>query len=107
MGKIEYINAFHAAVGPAEHTRALGLEWAETGQPLEVAIAWATRNYLPGEALRHIDAGRTPEEANAIDDAVDAEDAEAGAIAIKARQGRVHKAVRDADGNVTGFEELY
>lgn len=70
MGKIEYIKAFHVAIGPGKAVLPLGLAWANTGQPVEVAIAWARRNYLPDEALPRIEAGLTPEQAAAIDDAL-------------------------------------
>lgn len=69
MGKIEYIKAFYAAF-PIDGGRRLGLAWAETGQPVEVAIAWHRHNYLPEEALPLIGQGMTPEMAAAGDEAL-------------------------------------
>ena len=99
MGKIEYIKAFHAGATQLNH-REFGLEWADSGQPVEVAIAWASAGYLPGEALPLIAQGMTPE-------TTEARDAELAQIPVERHPAGVHKAVLDEDGNVTGFERLY
>ncbi len=83
MGKIEYTKTFYEAIGPGNGLRRLGLEWANTGQPVEVAIAWAQANYLPHEALPRIEAGLTPQDAAAIDEALIAEHGIIGAVAMQ------------------------